>query len=317
MSALLASKYLLPLLKVKWLIGALGPFVSLLASSIAYTWVFGWSYGLGIIGLIFIHECGHGIAMLHCKMNPGPMIFIPFLGAAVEMKDLPPSAFHEAYIALAGPVIGSVAAMVPLGYGILTGSQIALALGHFGAMINLFNLMPVGMMDGGRVAGCLHPALLPVGVVVGAAAMYLVPMRSPILTIMLILGAIQSYSRLYGSDQRPPQWYRMKPQQRLLVVSTYVSLVGGLLWVMDRTNKQLKSPNELRGRGASRFPPPEQGGDDGDFLDWAAEMDKLWMQEERRYRNGLSSEWTTEPTSDGQLYEVYYVPNPTMRVTYV
>ena len=105
--------------------------------------------------MIFFHECGHAAAMRACGVPFSPMVFIPFLGAVIAMNKHPSSALDDAGIALAGPVAGSVAAAATAAAGHALDSQLLMALGDWGFMINLFNLLPVGGLDGGRVGDAL------------------------------------------------------------------------------------------------------------------------------------------------------------------
>ena len=148
-------KYVLVALKLT----KLAPVLSMVASSLAYSAIFGPAYGCGMVGLIFIHECGHILAMRYFGLPFSPMLFIPFVVAVIQMQKLPATAAQSAVVALAGPVVGGVAAGATAFAGHATGSQLLMALGDWGFMINLFNLLPIGGLDGGRVADALHPAL--------------------------------------------------------------------------------------------------------------------------------------------------------------
>lgn len=77
--------------------------------------------------------------------------FIPFVGAWVELKDMPHDAETEAYVGLAGPLAGTVAALVC--YFVARDRQLdwLLAVAYSGFFLNLFNLIPLLPFDGGRV----------------------------------------------------------------------------------------------------------------------------------------------------------------------
>jgi hypothetical protein len=77
--------------KTKFLLGALkitkaGPLLSMLVTSATYSLFFGWPYAVGMVGLIFVHECGHLLVMRHYGVPFSPMVFVPFLGAVIAMK---------------------------------------------------------------------------------------------------------------------------------------------------------------------------------------------------------------------------------------
>lgn len=132
------AKYVIAALKIT----KLSSLASMLLSSAAYGYIFGWPYGIGMVGLIFVHECGHAIAMHHHKIPFTPMVFVPFMGASIGMTEHPPNAHIEAQVALAGPILGSCAALSLGVLGNVTDSQLLLALADWGYMINLFNLLP-------------------------------------------------------------------------------------------------------------------------------------------------------------------------------
>src|SRR6266496_5017160 len=82
-------------------------FFSIFISAAFYVWYGGWWFGIGLILLLFVHEMGH---VLEAKRQGLPVtapLFIPFLGAAIQMKRMPQSAWHEALNGIAGPILGS------------------------------------------------------------------------------------------------------------------------------------------------------------------------------------------------------------------
>ena len=85
---------------------------SMVVTSIGYSFFFGWPYAVGMVGLIFFHECGHAVMMRRYGVPFSPMVFVPFMGAVIAMKDEPRNSYEEAMIAFGGPVLGSVAAAV-------------------------------------------------------------------------------------------------------------------------------------------------------------------------------------------------------------
>ena len=84
-------------------------------------------------------------------------MFIPFLGAVVTAKSMGDDAAAEARVGLAGPVLGTLATLVPLGIWLATGNEFWQALAYVGFFINLFNLLPVLPLDGGRAMAALSP----------------------------------------------------------------------------------------------------------------------------------------------------------------
>jgi Zn-dependent protease len=135
---------LLPKLKV------LTTSASMLVSVAAYALIWGWRFALGFVLLLFVHELGHVLQLRREGIKASAPLFIPFLGAVVGMKELPKDAAAEARVGLAGPVLGSLACLVPVGLYGLTGNELFQALAFTGFFLNLFNLLPVLPLDGGR-----------------------------------------------------------------------------------------------------------------------------------------------------------------------
>lgn len=139
--------------KAKFLIlglGKLTTLLSMLASFGLYWTMYGWRFAAGLVLSIYIHEMGH----VHCLRKYGiaataPM-FIPGFGAVVMLKQHLSSAFEEARVGLAGPIWGLGAAVACWIAALTTGHNVFYALAHTGAWINLFNLIPVWQLDGGR-----------------------------------------------------------------------------------------------------------------------------------------------------------------------
>ncbi|EER12950.1 hypothetical protein Pmar_PMAR000685 [Perkinsus marinus ATCC 50983] len=235
-------KILIPVLKFS----KAGPLLSMCVSTLAYGAVFGWQFGTGMVGLIFIHELGHALMMRNLGVPAGPMVFIPFMGASVEMRKHPSNAYQEALIALAGPVLGSLGVLPIAAYGAATGSQLAFALSHFGYMINLFNLLPIGQLDGGRVAGSLNKWFLPAGLGICGSMIYFTPYCSPIMYLVFLGGAYTTYQRFFGTGDMPPYYYNMTNAQKACISAGYFGLIAALMYGMYENDKQRKSPKQLQ-----------------------------------------------------------------------
>jgi Zn-dependent protease len=134
--------------------GAKWSFVLLKFSSIfiavaAYALIFGWKFAVGFVLLIFIHELGHYIEAKREGLSPKLPVFIPFLGAYVQYTRGHP--WQTVRVAIAGPILGGAAAAVCLAVAESNGSRLMYALAYSGFFLNLFNLLPFGIFDGGAV----------------------------------------------------------------------------------------------------------------------------------------------------------------------
>jgi Zn-dependent protease len=114
-----------------------------------YALLFGWKYAVGLVALILLHEMGHYIEAKREGLDPKLPIFIPFLLAYVRYTRGNP--WQTARVALAGPILGGVAAAAVYAVGRARGSDLLLALAYFGFFLNLFNLIPLGFFDGGAI----------------------------------------------------------------------------------------------------------------------------------------------------------------------
>mmetsp|Transcript_22517 Transcript_22517/g.48946 ORF Transcript_22517/g.48946 Transcript_22517/m.48946 type:complete len:347 (-) Transcript_22517:269-1309(-) len=236
------TKYVLAALKLT----KLAPLGSMLFTVGTYAMFFGLPYATGMVGLILVHEIGHA-AVMHSRGVPfSPMVFVPFMGAVIATKELPRDAWEDALIAFGGPVLGSLGAGTVALAGHATDSQLLIALGDFGLMINMFNLLPLGSMDGGRIAGAVSPYMSVAGVGMGAGLAYTGAIHNPIFYLIVLSGGYQTFQRFYNPGSMPPNYYAITPMQRTAIGLGYVGLVGGLALAMDINGRYKKSPEVLR-----------------------------------------------------------------------
>src|SRR5215217_1541196 len=208
---------------------------TMLVSVGAYALIWGWRFGLGFVLLLLVHELGHVIQLRREGINAGAPMFIPFLGALVAMKELPKDAAAEARVGLAGPVLGSLGALVALGLYALTGDELFKALAFVGLLLNLFNLLPVLPLDGGRAMAALSPWMWFVGFGLLIAATFLFP--SPIMLLILLFGGMETLRRWRARKTRESQAYhRVTRGQRIAVALVYLGLALALAVGMDVTH---------------------------------------------------------------------------------
>lgn len=207
---------------------------SMLVSIGAYTLIWGWRFALGFVALMFIHEMGHVIQLRREGIKTGPVTFLPFLGAYVAMKEMPSDAAAEARVGLAGPVLGSLGALIPVVVYALTGNELFQALAFIGFFLNLFNLLPVLPLDGGRAMAALTPAMWIVGYLGLIAITFVAP--SPIMLLILVFGGVETWRRWKArKDPAAQRYHRVRPRTRFAVAAVYVGLAILLAIGMDAT----------------------------------------------------------------------------------
>ncbi len=116
-----------------------------------YALIWGWRFAIGFVLLILVHEMGHFVEARFQGLRPSLPVFIPFIGAYVMTKDAPPDPWLYAKRAIAGPIAGGLAAAVCYAAAVQTGSNLLSALAYVGFLLNLFNLIPIGIFDGGAM----------------------------------------------------------------------------------------------------------------------------------------------------------------------
>jgi Zn-dependent protease len=130
-------------------LGSLAKFATIFVAFGGYTLIWGWRFAVGVIALLFFHEIGHWLEAKREGLNPRWPVFVPFLGAYVQHTRGNP--WQTARVALAGPILGGVAA---LGFYLVArsdNSHLLIAIAYFGFLLNLINLLPIGILDGGSI----------------------------------------------------------------------------------------------------------------------------------------------------------------------
>ncbi len=222
------AKFGVVLLKFKFLF-------SMFVSAAVYVWIGGWWFGIGLVVLLFVHEMGHVLEAKRQGLPVSAPVFIPFLGALITLKQMPPDAWREARIGIAGPLLGSAGAAAIYLVGVAYDSQHLKALAFLGFFINLFNLLPVSPLDGGRIAAALHPALWLLGVLALLGLVILRP--NPILILILLVSANETWHR--WKMRKLPEiqaYYRVEPHRRVLMGLLFFGLAAVLVLGMQATH---------------------------------------------------------------------------------
>jgi Zn-dependent protease len=197
-----------------------------LVSVAAYSLWFGWTFAVGFVLLLFVHEMGHVIQLRREGIKASAPMFVPFLGAAIFSKSLGDNALAEARVGLAGPVLGSLGAAACLAIAEASGSDLFRALAYIGFFINLINLIPVVPFDGGRAMAAMAPWMWFLGL--GALVAMLLTVGNPFLLLFVVLGALETHRRWKARKTRSLEqaaYYRVSPRNRALVGAVYVGLI--------------------------------------------------------------------------------------------
>jgi len=209
-----------------------------------YAMVFGWQFAVGFVVLLFVHECGHLIVAKKFGLKVSAPVFIPFMGAFILLKDQPRNAWMEACVGIGGPMLGSLGALLCNSIGNLSGIPIFLGLASAGYFLNLFNLLPVGFLDGGRIVTALSRWLwLP-----GFALLLWFGWNYQSLIIWLII--ISSLPRVFSlfrkRTEEEQRYFEVTPPQRWIMSLLYFGLIAALALGMYVVH------NELADRGYVR-----------------------------------------------------------------
>jgi Zn-dependent protease len=194
----------------------------------AYALFWGWWFGFGFAVLLLVHELGHVIWLRREGVRASLPVFIPFMGAFVAMKEMPQNAYVEAKVGLAGPVLGTAGALATLAWAEEVNSDLLRALAYIGFLLNLFNLIPVVPLDGGRAVSALHPAFWFAGLF--AMAILFFKYHSPILLLVLVFACYELYRR--WSRRNMPgfrEYHSVTIPQRIAVATVYLVLVVTLV----------------------------------------------------------------------------------------
>ena len=233
---------LLLLPKIKYLASA----ATMVVSIVAYTTIWGFPFAVGFVVLLLVHEMGHVIALRREGIRASLPMFIPFLGALISARSLGDNALAEARVGLAGPVLGSIGAGVCLIVWAITGHDFWRALGYTGLFLNLFNLLPVVPLDGGRAMAAMTPWMWFVGFAGLVALAIFFP--NPVMFLIALLAAFETYKRWQhrragrapfgaaGGTASSADYYAVSPRARLSVAVVYIGLIALLVVGMDASH---------------------------------------------------------------------------------
>jgi len=215
-------------LKVGWPFFKMSGFM--LISLFFYAKAFGLPFAAGFILLLFVHETGHLLAARMVGLKVGLPVFIPFMGALIALKEAPRNAWIEAIVGIGGPLLGSLGALAVASCYAFTENPLFLVLGYTGFFLNLFNLIPIVPLDGGRIVSAISPWLWVVGLAI------LVPyvvffIHGPFMFILLLI-VITSLPRVLalfrGRTPEQMRYFECTLGQRVAMAVLYFGLIISL-----------------------------------------------------------------------------------------
>jgi Zn-dependent protease len=219
--------------KFKFLIfGALKTSLSMLFMIWIYSWMFGWLFAVGFVVLLLVHEMGHVIAAKLLGIPVSAPLFIPFLGAAIVMKQNPRDAYTEALMAYGGPLAGCIGSWICWALALQLGERWIMAVASVSFILNLFNMIPVPPLDGGRICAAVSPWFWIIGLLLlGVSVVYFHSVSSIIIVILVLYWAFPRIKQtLFGQpDPAMQAYYNTHISNRLSMALMYLGLIAALL----------------------------------------------------------------------------------------
>jgi Zn-dependent protease len=214
-----------------------------------YTAMWGWRFGVGFVLLLLVHECGHLLVAKKFGLKVGAPVFIPFMGAFIALKEAPRNAWMEACVGIGGPMLGTFGALVCNLLGEAFDAPIFIALAWFGYFLNLFNLTPVGMLDGGRIVTALSRWLW----IPGFAVLVWFGWKYPnfVVWLMVFLSLPRIISLFRKRTEEEQRYFEVTPSQRWTMSILYFGLIAVLIFGMHLAQEDLhKHGVRAHGKGS-------------------------------------------------------------------
>jgi Zn-dependent protease len=220
-------------LKFKFfLFAALKTGFSMFISIWIYALFFGWKYAAGIVVLILVHEMGHVMAAKWLGLPVSAPLFIPFIGASIVMKENPRDAWTEALMAFGGPFAGCIGSWICWYVALQFHWNWVLAVASTSFFINIFNMIPVPPLDGGRMCAAISPWFWIVGLVPLLGSLFF--FHGPASIIIILLVGYAAFHRIKETFFTPPtpemqNYYNTHISNRLSMVLMYFGLLAALM----------------------------------------------------------------------------------------
>ncbi len=216
---------------------------SMLLSIFVYSFLFGgWQFAAGFVLLILVHEMGHVVAMRYYGLRASPPIFIPFMGALINLRQSPPNAKIEAIVGIGGPIAGTIGALVCYALALTLpispdARALMIEVSCVGFFLNLFNLVPVPPLDGGRITAAVSPWIWIPGVLalIGYAVALFRQGHFPIILGLILLMAFSRLRSTFSRGFRNDPYYRITRRATWMIGTLYVLLAVLLAYMFKIT----------------------------------------------------------------------------------
>lgn len=197
-----------------------------------YSLMFGWQFAAGFVFLLFIHEMGHVTAAKWLGIPVSAPLFIPFLGAAIVMKQNPRDAWSEALMAYGGPLAGCIGSWICWAIALQLQLPWVMAVASLSFLINLFNMIPVPPLDGGRICAAVSPWFWIVGLfLLGLSVVFFHAWNAIVIVILVLIVAFPRIKQtlFYPATPEMQSYYSTHISNRITMAMLYLALIAALL----------------------------------------------------------------------------------------
>jgi Zn-dependent protease len=210
------------------------------ASVVSYSLLTSWQFALAIMTALFVHESGHVWAMKRKGMKVKGIYFIPFFGAAAVTDQSFKSREDELYIAMMGPVWGFFLAILVGMIYFMTGNPLWAAIASWMALVNLFNLLPINPLDGGRIFKSVtfsfnsSVGLLFLGIGAAVCIYLSIKLKMSLIVFILVIGSLEIFFE--WEDRKKVRIPKMNGCGIMWGLASYGVLAAALFYLMSSMN---------------------------------------------------------------------------------